>query len=88
VRNDKLGSIDSIKGEVLMKARLAILVLTVALLISSISFAQGACEETYGNGGNRFSLATGSLGELGLLKVLADSFTPKTNTTLLLEAIS
>jgi tungstate transport system substrate-binding protein len=65
-----------------MKERLAILVLAAALLISSISFAQGACEETYGNGENRFSLATGSPGELGLLKVLADSFTPKTNTTL------
>ncbi|MHC1727028.1 MAG: substrate-binding domain-containing protein [Syntrophobacteraceae bacterium] len=37
----------------------------------------------YGNGSNRFSLATGSPGELGLVKALADSFTGKTGTTLL-----
>lgn len=37
----------------------------------------------YGKGSSRFSLATGSPGELGLVKALADEFTGKTGTTLL-----
>jgi len=44
--------------------------------------AQKGCTETYGSGSNTFSLATGSPGELGLLKVLAEAFNKKNGTTL------
>jgi len=44
--------------------------------------AQTACTESYGTGPNRFSLATGSPGELGLLKALGDAFAKKDNATL------
>jgi tungstate transport system substrate-binding protein len=40
------------------------------------------CTESYGGGPNRFSLATGSPGELGLLKALGDAFAKKEKTTL------
>jgi tungstate transport system substrate-binding protein len=45
-------------------------------------YAQPACTESYGKGPNRFSLATGSPGELGLLKVLGEQFAKQNNTTL------
>ena len=45
--------------------------------------AQKAVTESYGQGAHQFSLATGSPGELGLLKALAAVFTPESNTTLL-----
>jgi tungstate transport system substrate-binding protein len=47
-----------------------------ALLIASVTCALAADEmgATYGNGANTFSLATGSPGELGLLKRLAEEF--------------
>ncbi len=54
----------------------------MCLLIPTVSFAQGGCEETYGKGGNRFSLATGSPGELGLVKALAEEFNAANNATL------
>lgn len=63
-----------------MKSRWALFVLAACLLVPSVSFA--ACEETYGKGQNRFSLATGSPGELGLVKALAESFNAKNATTL------
>ena len=44
--------------------------------------AQTAKSESYGQGAQQFSLATGSPGELGLVKALAAAFTPETNTTL------
>ncbi|MEW6111939.1 MAG: substrate-binding domain-containing protein [Thermodesulfobacteriota bacterium] len=40
------------------------------------------CEGLYGKGPNRFSLATGSPGELGLLKILADAFDAASGTTM------
>ncbi len=52
------------------------------LLMASMGYAQPACTESYGAGPNTFSLATGSPGELGLLKALADEFARKNNTTL------
>jgi len=52
------------------------------LMLASQVFAQPACTESYGTGPNQFSLATGSPGELGLLKVLAEQFAQKNNTTL------
>jgi tungstate transport system substrate-binding protein len=51
------------------------IVFAVALVCTTL-FAQAAdLEQTvYGSGTNRFALATGSPGELGLLKVLAEKF--------------
>ena len=52
---------------------------TFALAASLLLAAASAChaqsaQETYGDGTERFALATGSPGELGLLKALAESF--------------
>ena len=49
---------------------------------ASISFGQGKCTEVYGSGANKFSVATGSPGELGLLKVLGETFGKDMNSTL------
>jgi tungstate transport system substrate-binding protein len=51
-------------------------------VFASLGYAQPVCTETYGTGPNKFSLATGSPGELGLLKVLGEQFAKKNNTTL------
>ncbi|MEN6440185.1 MAG: substrate-binding domain-containing protein [Syntrophobacter sp.] len=56
--------------------------LVICSLISSMSFAQGGCEEVYGKGRNQFSLATGSPGELGLVKALAEEFAAKNDAVL------
>ncbi len=56
--------------------------LFVFLLLGSLVYAQPACTESYGAGTHKFSLATGSPGELGLLKVLAEEFAKMHNTTL------
>jgi tungstate transport system substrate-binding protein len=52
--------------------------LMVVLLLlpgqSVLLHAQETCTESYGSGAQRFSLATGSPGELGLLKALAEEF--------------
>jgi tungstate transport system substrate-binding protein len=48
--------------------------LSVLLAASLPGWAQNESGATYGSGKNRFSLATGSPGELGLLKVLAEEF--------------
>jgi tungstate transport system substrate-binding protein len=49
-------------------------VLLFMLLLVSISFAEQNCDAIYGNGKHKFSLATGSPGELGMLKVIAEAF--------------
>lgn len=47
-------------------------------LVTSIGLrAEESQPEIYGNGSQRFSLATGSPGELGLLKLLAETFAAK-----------
>jgi len=51
-------------------------------LLVSISYSNEQCSEVYGSGPNKFSLATGSPGELGLLKALGESFGKEMNTTL------
>jgi len=68
-----------------MKARLVrwIIFVVVLLAVASIAVAQEKYDGVYGKGPNRFSLATGSPGELGLLEALAGGFTPQTNSTLL-----
>ena len=45
-----------------------------ALGLSLPAYAAAETGATYGTGRNRFSLATGSPGELGLLKLLAEEF--------------
>lgn len=54
--------------------RMARVSLVCAALCGSFATAGAAEGETYGDGPNRFSLATGSPGELGLLKVLGEAF--------------
>jgi tungstate transport system substrate-binding protein len=54
----------------------------VVALVVSVSYSQEKCTEVYGSGPNKFSLATGSPGELGLLKVLGEAFGQEMNTTL------
>ncbi len=67
-----------------MKRMNIICVLTIAgiLLSGHLSLAAGPCKESYGSGEQTFSLATGSPGELGLLKVLAEAFSKSEKSTL------
>ncbi|MBI5588960.1 MAG: substrate-binding domain-containing protein [Deltaproteobacteria bacterium] len=50
--------------------------------LSVLLHAQENCTESYGSGAQRFSLATGSPGELGLLKALAEEFNREKKTSL------
>jgi tungstate transport system substrate-binding protein len=50
--------------------------------MGSISYGQEKCTEVYGSGPNKFSLATGSPGELGLLKILGEAFSKEMNASL------
>jgi tungstate transport system substrate-binding protein len=70
--------------EIYMNFRKTDLLLALVLILSTIcpGNAQTTCTETYGSGSNRFSLATGSPGELGLLRALGDTFANKENSTL------
>jgi len=52
------------------------------LLFVQTTLASSQCTENYGTGQHQFSLATGSPGELGLLKVLAEAFSRDYDTTL------
>ncbi|MEW6585842.1 MAG: substrate-binding domain-containing protein [Nitrospirota bacterium] len=61
---------------------LFVLLIVVFTGVASISYGQEKCTEVYGSGPNKFSLATGSPGELGLLKVLAETFSKEMSTTL------
>lgn len=54
------------------------LMLASVLMMGSTAFAQN-CTETYGQGKQAFTLATGSPGELGLLQVLAEAFSSEKN---------
>ncbi|MGC1454497.1 MAG: substrate-binding domain-containing protein [Nitrospirota bacterium] len=58
--------------------------ITLFLIIAgaTCSPAQEKCAGTYGAGKTKFSLATGSPGELGLLKVLGEAFGDKAGATL------
>lgn len=57
-----------------MRRTLLKISLAAALLCALPGFAADESGATYGTGKNRFSLATGSPGELGLLKLLAEEF--------------
>jgi tungstate transport system substrate-binding protein len=52
------------------------------LLVACVAQAADDCKETYGKGGQLFTLATGSPGELGLLEKLAATFNEQHNTTM------
>ncbi len=66
-----------------MKASRFCLILSIIFLLSvSVSAAQDKCTEVYGSGINKFSLATGSPGELGILKVLGETFAKQNNAAL------
>lgn len=65
-----------------MKTRLVrIAVIVMFLGVSSTVLAQDSCDGLYGQGENRFSVATGSPGELGLVEVLAEVFSAGTDTS-------
>lgn len=63
----------------MQKNLLMVLVLMGLVLLGTLSFAGDKPEAGYGDGANQFSLATGSPGELGLLKVLAEAFGKRDN---------
>jgi tungstate transport system substrate-binding protein len=62
--------------------KVSILVSICYLLLTSIGAAEQKCEGLYGDGPNRFSLATGSPGELGILKVIGETFAQQEKASL------
>jgi tungstate transport system substrate-binding protein len=54
----------------------------ILAFLVSVSAAEQKCDAVYGTGLNKFSLATGSPGELGVLKVIAGEFANKNNASL------
>jgi len=67
----------------LSKFGIGLLFLPLLLVLLSAALAQEKYDGVYGDGGNRFVLATGSPGELGLLKVLGEAFAQQEKATLL-----
>ena len=66
-----------------MRPRELFFLSTLFLLSIAVSaFAQEKCNGVYGDGPHKFSLATGSPGELGILKVLGETFGKENNATL------
>ena len=59
-----------------------ILIITIILSLSTLSMAGDNCKAVYGNGPNKFTLATGSPGELGLLEQLAEVFNKQHTSTM------
>ena len=55
------------------------LLVVAVFLVNSTASAGDQPAAVYGSGANQFSLATGSPGELGLLKVLAETFGKQDN---------
>jgi tungstate transport system substrate-binding protein len=56
--------------------------LCLGMLVVGEALAEDQCREQYGKGPNKFSLATGSPGELGLLKALAEAFDQTAHATM------
>ena len=68
-----------------MKSKQWFTLLIVAIgmfVLSSGAVAKDACKAVYGDGPNKFSLATGSPGELGLVEQLGKAFLPAEKATL------
>lgn len=59
-----------------------VLLFGLVLSLTSLATAGDTCKAIYGTGTHQFSVATGSPGELGLLKALAEEFSKKYDTTL------
>ena len=59
-----------------------LVVLVLCLLVSLPVLANEECKAVYGSGSHTFSLATGSPGELGMLKALTDVFNSKYDTSM------
>jgi tungstate transport system substrate-binding protein len=59
-----------------------IVILCFGASLVSGAVANDSCKAVYGTGSHRFSVATGSPGELGLLQVLAETFNAKNDTTI------
>ncbi len=57
-------------------------IILIMLVLGAPAMAGNFCKAVYGDSPNKFTVATGSPGELGLLKVLAESFNKANNTTL------
>ncbi len=57
------------------------LIPTLLLSVAPLALANSECTAVYGNGPDRFALATGSPGELGLLEKLITSFNGKHDVT-------
>jgi tungstate transport system substrate-binding protein len=64
------------------KALASIIVAALMFCAGALAFASDQCTELYGDSAKKFTLATGSPGELGLLKVLADTFNKANGTSL------
>ncbi|WP_316900729.1 substrate-binding domain-containing protein [Pseudodesulfovibrio indicus] len=62
--------------------KLLLISLLFLLLLGSAQAGEVTCTETYGDTAKVFKLATGSPGELGMLKVLAENFNAKHGTTM------
>lgn len=65
-----------------MFAKRILAVVLALLAVPSLGLAQAKETQTYGAGPNVFTLATGSPGELGLLKLLGEAFASKNGATL------
>ncbi|MBU0767953.1 MAG: substrate-binding domain-containing protein [Proteobacteria bacterium] len=59
-----------------------VLTLVLGILVVLPAFAGEECTAVYGAGTHTFSLATGSPGELGMLKEITEVFNPKYDTSL------
>ncbi len=58
------------------------LISTLLLSVAPLASVANECTAVYGNGSDRFALATGSPGELGLLEKLIASFNRKHDITI------
>ena len=65
-----------------MVAKWILAAVVILLAVPCLGLAQVTVTQTYGSGPNVFSLATGSPGELGLLKLLGEAFAVKNGATL------
>ena len=71
----------SIRMEEKMRTKnlLSLFAVIALMMLGTSSYAGEQPAAVYGSGANQFSLATGSPGELGLLKVLAEAFGKQDN---------
>jgi tungstate transport system substrate-binding protein len=60
----------------------SLVVLVLCLFVALPALANEECTAVYGTGSHTFSLATGSPGELGMLKALTDVFNSKHDTSM------